>query len=334
CSYPASVRVRHRRGGRAAPAPGGLPPLPSRQRSPGFRRSRRAAPRLVHGGREFLLLSCPVCGKAKRCAGYIRVSTQDQAKKGYSLPEQREQAQRKAAQLGYCPQCLVIYEDVHTGSEMERPAFEALRNAVREGRHDTVICLCPDRLGRNTVGMLLAYEELKAFNVRVEYVQIDVDGDTPEGNLFLQISAVFSEYERRKIISRIRAGKERKVKVARRLPHHVRLYGYVFDKETDLLQVHPGEAAVVRQVFQWAARGDGGGPPLNAGEIAERLDAMGVPRSDGGRGWYPSTILRMLRRDVYYTGRFITHRWADGARARERPPDEQCTRSEEHTAEL
>src|SRR5690606_29858281 len=238
-------------------------------------------------------------------------------------PEQREQGEGKAAELGYCRACIVVYEDVHTGSEMERPAFDRLREAIKEGRHRTVICLCPDRLGRNTVGMLLAYEELKAYGVRVEYVQINVDGDTPEGNMFLQISAVFSDYERRKIISRIRSGKERKVRDTGRLPHRVRLYGYRFNEDTDLLEVDPHEADVVRRIFHWAAWGDGGGKPLNPGQICARLDALGIPRSDGGRGWYRSTVIRMVRREAYYTGRLVTHRWANRERTAERPPERQ-----------
>src|SRR5690625_4692372 len=97
---------------------------------------------------------CPTCGKEKTCAVYVRVSTQDQARKGFSLPEQRAQTWRKAQELGFCSRCVRVYEDAHTGADMHRPAWDALQECIRTGQHDTVVCLCPDRLGRDTVGML------------------------------------------------------------------------------------------------------------------------------------------------------------------------------------
>jgi len=274
-------------------------------------------------------VSCTVCGKEKRCAAYVRVSTQDQARKGFSLPEQRELVLKKAQELGYCPGCVDVFEDAHTGAEMERPGWNRLRQGVQAGRYDIIVCLCPDRLGRTTVGMLLAYEELSAWGAKVEYVHVHVDEATPEGRLLLQISAVFSDYERRKIASRIAAGKERKLRQTGRLPHHVRLYGYRFNRDTDLLEVDEKEAAVVRLMFRWAAYGadgDGGQPaacgePLTPADICRRLNAMGIPRADGKTPWHRSTVTRMLRREAYYTGVFWTYRWRDKSRGIPRPPD-------------
>lgn len=269
-------------------------------------------------------MSCAACGKEKGCAAYVRVSTQDQARKGFSLPEQRDLVQKKAQELGYCSACIHVFEDAHTGAEMERPGWNRLRRGVQEGRYDTIVCLCPDRLGRTTVGMLLAYEELKGWGAKVEYVHVNVDEATPEGHLLLQISAVFSDYERRKIASRIAAGKERKLRETGRLPHHVRLYGYRFNRDTDLLEVDDEEAAVVHLIFRWAAYGpDEKREPLTPTEICQRLNELGVPRADGKTPWHRATIARMLRREAYCTGLLWTYRWHDKDRRIPRSPEER-----------
>lgn len=73
--------------------------------------------------------------------GYIRVSTRRQAVRGNSLEEQQEILR------GYG--CQEIVQDVFTGSEMDRPGFEALAAKVRVG--DTIIVTKLDRLGRTAI---------------------------------------------------------------------------------------------------------------------------------------------------------------------------------------
>ncbi|MEW6698731.1 MAG: recombinase family protein [Bacillota bacterium] len=68
-----------------------------------------------------------------RAAVYIRVSTDDQVKHGYSLAEQREACCSRARILG-AQEVTVFSDEGISGSTLERPGLNEMREAAREGR--------------------------------------------------------------------------------------------------------------------------------------------------------------------------------------------------------
>ena len=62
---------------------------------------------------------------------YARVSTADQADKGYSLPTQLEACQAMAQQEGYAVPDTHVFVDDYTGTSLNRPQFTQLRDLVR-----------------------------------------------------------------------------------------------------------------------------------------------------------------------------------------------------------
>jgi len=80
-----------------------------------------------------------------RAVCYARVSTDEQAEKGYSLPEQ------KALLAAYCrAQNLTMVEHVVdegiSGKVAERPGLRRIRSLVEAGAVDTVVAMKVDRL--------------------------------------------------------------------------------------------------------------------------------------------------------------------------------------------
>src|SRR5262245_14177495 len=69
----------------------------------------------------------------KIAAIYARVSTTDQADKGYSLPVQIEACQRLAQHHGYTVPEHYIFVDDYTGKSLNRPQFTLLREVISEG---------------------------------------------------------------------------------------------------------------------------------------------------------------------------------------------------------
>jgi DNA invertase Pin-like site-specific DNA recombinase len=68
------------------------------------------------------------------CIVYSRVSTEDQARHGYSLPDQREQGAARAAALGYSPaQIIHLADEGISGEILERPALSRARELIRAG---------------------------------------------------------------------------------------------------------------------------------------------------------------------------------------------------------
>ena len=67
----------------------------------------------------------------KLAAIYARVSTTEQADKGYSLPTQLEACQAMAQQEGYAVPDTHVFVDDYTGTSLNRPQFTQLRDLVR-----------------------------------------------------------------------------------------------------------------------------------------------------------------------------------------------------------
>jgi site-specific DNA recombinase len=65
---------------------------------------------------------------AKRAVIYARVSTDDQAEKGYSLPSQFEACRSYANQHGMV--VIAEIQDDYTGSKIDRPGLNELRSMI------------------------------------------------------------------------------------------------------------------------------------------------------------------------------------------------------------
>ena len=90
----------------------------------------------------------------KQAAIYARVSTDDQAERGYSLPSQIEACRKFAEQKGL--QVAAVYADDISGAMpiSDRPEGERLRQAIETRLIRAVIVYQVDRLSRDIVDLL------------------------------------------------------------------------------------------------------------------------------------------------------------------------------------
>nr|PZN39763.1 MAG: hypothetical protein DIU70_08965 [Bacillota bacterium] len=263
---------------------------------------------------------------------YARVSTEDQARSGYSLPEQLRACRARAAELAPGTPVVEFTDDL-SGEILERPGLQAALDLVRQGQVQYFICLHPDRLARNLVHQLLIYDEIRRAGAEIVFVQAAIE-DTPEGRLFLSMTGAIAEYEKAKIIERTRRGMIGKVR-AGGVPHIIRLYGYKFVKgakhrpANEVVVPDETESRWVLSMFRWCAE-EGLGPQA----IAERLTQLGVPTKRGKEAWHHTTVRRILRNPVYATGRLVLgkrdHRGI--AVARRLPKEERLKRGIKLTA--
>lgn len=258
---------------------------------------------------------------------YLRVSTEDQARRGYSLAEQREACLAKAEALAAAqkvrtghPVQLQTAEFVDTvsGELLERPELDRVRLFVRERRPAWFICLDPDRFSRTTYHAILIANEIEAAGTRLEFVQHDYQ-QTPEGRLFFTLRVAIAEYEKAKILERTARGKRGKLAKGG-LPSGLHMYGYRYDRLTQAVEPDPAEARWVAQIFRWASQG------LGCQEIASRLNEANVPCKRGGRRWYRGTVSKLLR-NRGYTGELQVNRYdARGIGVQRQLPQERRTR--------
>ncbi|MEW6545762.1 MAG: recombinase family protein [Bacillota bacterium] len=250
---------------------------------------------------------------------YARVSTEEQAQQGSSLEDQAATCERHARALGAVD--VQVFRDVASGSVLQRPGLEALRERIACGGVGLFVCYDPDRLARNLSHQLLLTEEFERAGVRLEFVNFEWK-NTPEGKLFYSLRGAIAEYEREKIRERTMRGKLRRAR-EQRLTHNPRTYGYRYCPEGKAFAVDPSEAAVVRQMFEWFVDGD-----LGYHGIARRLTEMGIPSPEGSV-WQKMTVRRILA-NTAYVGLVYLHRHDTvGVRnSRRLPPCQRLKRRE------
>lgn len=231
---------------------------------------------------------------------YARVSTEEQAKSGYSLQDQIRQCREKA---GKNAECIEYVDDGYSGGFLERPALSKLRNDLREGLIDKVIVYDPDRLSRKLANQLIVTEEIEK-RAKLIFVNSEYK-NTPEGILFYQMRGAFSEFEKAKIKERMtngRRAKARKNKVVK----DVKVYGYKFNKESQELEIYEPEAKIVRLIFELFTDPRGRVQGING--IAHYLTDKGIPTKKRKGVWHRQVVRQILMNETY-TGVFYHNKW-------------------------
>jgi len=222
---------------------------------------------------------------------YVRVSTEDQARDGFSLDAQRDRIRSYCSARRY----LLVSEfvdDGFSGRSTNRPAFQRMMEAVRAGilegdrrvRIAAVVVARFDRLNRNLYDFLETQREMQRHDVNFAAVDETIDTQGPFGRFFLQIIGAFAELESGIIGERVRHGMRQKA-LAGGFNGTSAPFGY--DVRDGGLVVNEGEATVVRRICLWQRRG------MTLARIADRLNRDRVPTKRRGT-WSTRQVFRIV----------------------------------------
>jgi site-specific DNA recombinase len=154
----------------------------------------------------------------KRAVLYARVSTDEQAERGYSLPEQIRDLTRYASAKGWQVIGEPVVDDGYTGRSMNRPGLNRIKEMAAAGEIDVILVRKWDRLFRKSSYQDIFILEMQTHDVDV--VSLDgQDHKTPEGKLFNRIQADFAEYFRDQIIANMRQGKQGRARAGKVVPN-------------------------------------------------------------------------------------------------------------------
>jgi site-specific DNA recombinase len=237
--------------------------------------------------------------KPERIAPYLRVSSEEQRDR--ETIEIQDRFLDEYCRL-YGLEVAEVYADDGVSGTIplhERPAGRRLLEDAKAGKFDAVLVYKLDRLGRKLLVIVDAHDRLVEAGVSLRSAREPIDTSTAPGRLIFQMLASFAEYDRENIGERTRAGLHRAFRAGKymgRVP-----YGYRADEDTRL-EVVPGEAEVVREVFRNVAAGS----TLYA--EAKRLNDLGLPgaghrygsreRVPGPR-WTTTTVGGIVRQRAY-----------------------------------
>ncbi len=229
-------------------------------------------------------------------AAYLRVSSRVQRDRE-TIASQREAVLAHAGGRGWTvPGERVFADDGFSGATLDRPALEALRDAVAGGEVETVLAWSVDRLSRNFAHQMLLQEEFARQGARIVFVQ-EPDDATPQGMLLRQMLSAISEYERTQIAERSRRGKIHRARQGSLNMISRPPYGYRLIRKTEAcgarLEIDEAEASVVRHIYDLYVRE---GLKMNA--VSRRLDAEGI-RPRHAERWPTATVAVILRNEAY-----------------------------------
>lgn len=229
----------------------------------------------------------------------MRVSTEEQAKHGYSLTDQLKRCREKAQSNDI----LEYIDDGYSGEFLERPALERLRKDVRDGIIDKIIINDPDRWSRNLMNQLVVTDELEK-RAKIIFVNGEYD-KTPEGRLFYQMRGAISEFEKAKINERMSRGRKTKAEGGKVVKNNF-TYGYNYDKENGMLLINDDEARVVQLIFNLFTQPNEIAEGING--IAMYLTSQKIPTKRGAKVWHKQVVRQILMNETY-TGKFAQNKW-------------------------
>jgi len=255
-----------------------------------------------------------------RIAIYIRVSTEDQAKEGYSLAVQREYLESFAKREGL--EVFKIYQDDGiSGYSTERPALKELFKDAKDKKFDLVLVYKIDRFSRNLKDLLNLVDDLSSYGVGFKSAAEPFDTTTSAGKLMFQQLGSFAEFERNRIAERVFPGMVKGVQQGNWQGARYGPYGYEYNKERKLLETNEEEAKVVKLIYTMflydkSIRG-----------ITEYLTRKGYRNRKGNI--FTTKLIGDILKNRMYTGKLIwnvhhydkTQKTRKGYRYIKNPPD-------------
>jgi site-specific DNA recombinase len=228
----------------------------------------------------------------KRAILYACVSTDEQARSGFSLAQQLEALREYASREGY-----EVLEEVQdpgqSGASLERPGVDRVRDLVAAGGVSMVLAQDRDRFSREPAYTYLLRREFEEHATKLKAL-IDHGDDTPEGQLTDGILDQLAKFERAKTAERSRRGKIRKAREGKIVATMYVNYGFEYNERRDAYVVHADYMSTVRRVFRMVALE---GATLY--RVKKVLELEGITPPNGGRYWNKKTLREMILNDFY-----------------------------------
>lgn len=238
--------------------------------------------------------------KNQLVAIYGRVSSERQEKEA-TIDSQIEEVEKAIVANGDI--CVKKYlDDGYSGELLERPDLDQLRTDASKHLFSKVYILSPDRLSRLHHHAAIIIEDLNRHGVGVVFVNRPI-GETMEDKLLFNVQSVFSEYEKAKILDRLRRGKLFKIRSGSILGN-TPVYGYNYIKDEKSrrgwYEINEKEAETVKLIFSIYLSDNCSG----LGGVRKELYKRNIKTRGGSNNWSQSMVARIISNETY-TG--ITH---------------------------
>lgn len=232
----------------------------------------------------------------KTAAIYTRVSSVKQ-KEGENIQSQVTALVEYAAQNDYeIPNGWIFTDEGFSGSTLQRPGLESLREIVHEGFVDAILVYSPDRLSRKYAYQLLLEIEFQKQGVELLFFNTPV-AKNPEEQLSLHFKSIFAEYERAQIAERCRRGRNHRARQGSVavLPRPPLGYDYLRKSTTALPQyVVNKDATTVKKIFSYYVE-----KHFSISNVCRQLESEGILSPKKNKKWCSTTVRDILKNEAY-----------------------------------
>lgn len=188
-----------------------------------------------------------------RVAGYIRVSTDEQAENGQSIIEQPERLKAFCRAMGW-PDPVLFTDDGYSAKDLNRPDIQKLIKRIEKNEFDIVITTKLDRLSRNLLDLLQFVKNLDAHDCGYVSATESFNTSTAAGRLVLQLLGTFAEFERERISERV---KDNLMSLAKNTDKALTIPCFGYDIIDEKYSINEKEAESIRLMFELAEQGQG-----------------------------------------------------------------------------
>ena len=218
---------------------------------------------------------------------YTRVSTEDQAKEGFSLDAQEERL------LAYCKArgwevADKYVDDGHSGRSVKRPAYQRMMS--EKDRWDAILVIKMDRIHRNARNFMEMMDNLQKWKKDFVSATESLDTSTAMGRFVMDIIQRIAQLESEQIGERVYMGMSQKAKNGEGILGSPTPYGYrLVDEKFTIIEP---EADVVREIFQRYC----GGESLE--DLRRYLSRRGILTRLGNE-WSKMSLAHVLHNPIY-----------------------------------
>ena len=225
--------------------------------------------------------------QAIRAAIYTRVSTEEQAKEGFSLDAQLDKLR------SYCKarDWIVAGEyvdDGYSGRKTKRPAYMKMLEEM--DKWDALLVIKMDRIHRNQKNFMFMMEHLNKNKKEFVSMSESFDTSTAIGRFVMNIIQGIAQLESEQIGERVYIGMEQKAKINGGVLGFNIPYGY--DYMDGKLNVNQTEALVIKNIYSWYL------DHKSMGEIVTMLNDAKVPTKNQGL-WAKKMVSTILKNPIY-----------------------------------
>jgi site-specific DNA recombinase len=224
-----------------------------------------------------------------RVAIYIRVSTEEQVREGFSISAQREKLKAFCQVQDWSTYKFYVDEGI-SGKDTERPQLQLMLEHIKQGHINTVLVYRLDRLTRSVLDLYQLLDVFEKSNCNFKSATEVYDTTTAMGRMFITLVAAMAQWERENLGERVRMGqieKARQGKYSAKAP-------FGFDKNKhDVLIINNDEKEIIIDMIKKLEQG------LSLRQLANYMDNTGV-KPVRGYQWHITAVKGILTNPALY----------------------------------